>query len=177
MAEQPLVSILTSVVSGLAGETAGSGTGAEASAAWSSANRAMYYPIYLVDPCIVTKLWVLNGATASGNIDMGVYLSAAGLPTTRLVSIGSTAQTGTNVLQEFDIADTELQGQTLYFIGLALDNGTGTVFAIASVAGPIRAAGVVQQAAAFPLPSSATPVVAVSTQLADCGISIRNLVA
>jgi hypothetical protein len=54
---------------------------------------------------------VLNGATASGNMDVGIYDYAG----TRLVSSGSTAQSGTSAFQDFDITDT-LLGPGIFYL-------------------------------------------------------------
>ncbi len=122
------------------------------SGAWPAANRALYIPFIVTMPIIVTQLWCYNGATASGNVDMGLYDRAG----TRLVSIGSTAQSGTNVLQAFDITDTTLWPGRFY-IGVAMDNTTGTMFRIAGTARLWQAQGVAQQATAFVLPASMSP--------------------
>src|SRR5574343_386960 len=65
-----------------------------ASATWSSANRALYSPFRLGCTINVTDMFVANGSTASGNLDLGIYDERG----TRLVSSGSTAQSGTSVI-------------------------------------------------------------------------------
>ena len=90
-----------------------------ASATYVAANRAHYIPFVVSEPITVVQLFAYNGATASGNIDMGIY-DAKG---TKLVSIGSTAQAGTNALQTFDITDTVL-GSGRFYLAVAMDNAT-----------------------------------------------------
>lgn len=129
-----------------------SGRSAAASAVWPSANRALFIPV--VVPCRVTvfQLGWYNGATASGNVDAGIYDLAGN----RLVSTGSIAQAGVSALQLVDTTDTVLPPGN-YFLALAMDNITGTIFS----SGPgsqhlLRACGVQEQATAFALPSTAT---------------------
>lgn len=148
---------------------------APVSTTWQSANRALYIPLLVTEDITVTKLWVLNGATAAGNIDMGIYNSAFA----RQVSIGSTAQSGTNVIQEFDITDTPLTaGQ--YYIGIAKDDTAGTTFTYAAAGGgakALQAWGMAQEATAFALPATATPADMASNVVPVCGIATRTQVA
>lgn len=148
---------------------------APASSTWPAANRALYIPLLVTEDITVTKLWVLNGTTASGNIDMGIYDSAF----SRQVSIGSTAQAGTNVIQEFNIADTAITaGQ--YYIGIAMDNTTGTTFRYSAAGGSaaiVQGWGMAQEASAFALPATATPADLASSFMPICGIATRTQVA
>jgi len=126
-------------------------TNGGASAAWFSANAAVFFPFYVSEPWTARKMFVVNGATASGNLDLGIY-DAAG---NRLVSSGSTAQSGTSDLQLVDITDTVLQPRTLYYAALAMDGTTGTTLRFgATVNG--KAMGLHQMASAFALPATAT---------------------
>lgn len=122
-----------------------------ASAAYPSANLALFLPFLLGSPTTVTKLCVVNGGTASGNVDVGIY-DAVG---TRIASAGSTAQAGTNALQAFDITDVVL-GAGLYYLAVAKDDTTGTILRVNPVAEILRAFGCFQMASAFPLPATAT---------------------
>lgn len=130
---------------------AGHGTGnlAASSTTWPAANRALFVPFRLVEPFLIRQMFHHNGATVSGNIDVGIY-DAKG---TRLISSGSTAQAGTSVLQIFNVTDTWL-GSGLFYFAAAMDNGTGTLTRHAHAWG--AALGCVQQASAFPLPATAT---------------------
>ena len=126
--------------------------GAPASAAWASANAAVFVPFRIGAPMIVQKLAWANGATLGGNVDIGIYDEAG----TRIVSSGSIAQSGTNNLQEADITDTYLL-PGLYFLAVACNSGTATllIFTAASTQVP-RMVGVLAQASAFPLPAVAS---------------------
>ena len=146
---------------------------ASGSAAWPSANLAMYVPFVIPDRTsfAAVRAFVFNGATASGNFDVGVYNESFSL----LFSTGSTAQSGTQAPQAVTVATTLAPGR--YYLGLAFDNNIATVHGTAShVAGTLTALGVLQQASAFPLPSTATPATCTQTFLPGFGISRRTLV-
>jgi hypothetical protein len=131
-----------------------------ASATWPSANLLIGYPFRIFSPTLITKLWVANGATASGNLDLGIYDERG----TKIVSSGSTAQSGANVLQAPDITDTWL-GPGDYYCCCAMNGTTGTT--LTTTWGHLSqgyALGQVQMVTAFPLPATATFVVAFNSQ-------------
>lgn len=113
---------------------------AYASQAWPLADQAIYTPVFIPDRRDVTHLYAFNGATASGNCDIGLFEAyrldidgglngAPGngiLPGALLTSAGSTAQAGTSAWQEFNVTDVEV-GPGWYFLAYVLDNTTGTV--------------------------------------------------
>lgn len=122
------------------------------SAVYPSANLAIYVPFSVMTPVLARQLFWYNGATASGNVDVGIYDAKK----RKIVSSGSTAQAGVNAMQVVDITDTWI-GAGLFFIAIAMDNVTGTLFAAAS--GNVlwqNVFGNYQQASAFALPSTAT---------------------
>lgn len=123
-----------------------------ASAVWPASNLAVFVPFTVYETITVVKLSILNGSAVSGNVDVGIY-DAGGA---RLVSSGSTAQSGASAIQTFDITDTVLS-PGLYYLALAIDNTTATIENVSVTAIDVEALGVFQQASAFPLPSSATP--------------------
>lgn len=133
-------------------ELAAFATAAPASATWPTTNKAFYYPFTISQGLTVTKMWAINGAAVSGNVDIGIY-NAAGA---RLVSKGSTAQSGTNAMQVFDVTDTVL-GPGLYFLALNMDNTTGT-FILSIVAGfaDLAMGWYTQAVGAVTLPATAT---------------------
>ena len=130
--------------------------GTYASGAWPAANRAIFIPFRLPKAQTVVQLASLNGTAVSGNVDMGIYTMGG----SKVVSIGTTVQTGTSTIQIYDIADT-LLAPGYYMLALALDNTTGTFFRFVPSAQWATTMGVQQMASAFVLPSSvtyATPV-------------------
>jgi hypothetical protein len=126
---------------------------APTSGAWPAANLAIFLPFHTSAPFPIQQVGWINGATVSGNVDMGVY-DAAG---TRLGSIGSTAQAGVSVLQLAALSLTLDPGH--YNMGFTCDNTTATITRISL--GPSSFAfgtayQVQAQTSAFPLPSTAT---------------------
>lgn len=125
-------------------------TSANTSTAWSTANAALYFPIWLPEPCVVTVAWWQNGTTATGNIDCGIYTSDG----KRILSTGSTAQSGTSAIQSVNITDTQLP-EGLIYLALAASSGSATFWETA--AGPNGyTSGIKLQLSAFPLPNPAT---------------------
>jgi hypothetical protein len=144
------------------------------SAAWLVANTAWHYPLYIDRPGLVTKFFTLNGAAAAGNMDIGLYDRNYNL----IVAKGSTAQAGTNVIQEYDVTDFWIN-RGVYFLGLVNNGTTGAIFRSGvGNASFLSVMGVTMQATAFPLPSTATPAVnTFQWALPVAGIAFRALVA
>jgi hypothetical protein len=131
------------------------------STVWGTANQAYFYPVWVPDPCVVTKLWWQNGATASGNVDVGIYTDQGN----RLISTGATTQTGTSLIQSLDITDTPIPAGLCYF-AIALSSATGTIWMVAaSLSGSLVLVSGYQQAAACPLPNPATFATTVGTNI------------
>jgi len=128
------------------------GGGGEASTTWPTANRAIFCPVELPKPALITNLTWRNGATVTANVDCGIYDIDGNL----LVSTGSTAQSGASTSQTIDITDYMLW-PGMYFLALALST-TSTVISYAQPANTItlRMLGVMQAATSFPLPSTVT---------------------
>ena len=125
------------------------------SAAWPANNRAIYIPFRLAVPAIAQKIFVSNGAAATGNADVGIYDSAG----TRLVSVGSTARAGTDAINTFDIADT-LLGPGQFYMAIVLSTTSGSVYRNNAPGAGLTAckvAGMAQEAlGATTLPATAT---------------------
>lgn len=139
------------------------------SATWPSANLALFIPFKVFFSYTATRMFAYNGATASGNIDIGIYSSQGN----KLVSSGSTAQSGTNVLQEFDITDTVLV-PGLYYMAVAMDNTTGTLFRNTTNLNPLRMNAIYQQASAFALPTTTTFAAMAQSYIPVIGMSNRS---
>ena len=149
----------------------GAGT-SSASGGWPQSNRAIFVPFRLTSPFSVSTMWWENGATATGNVDIGIYTEDG----TRLVSSGSTAQTGTNTTQSVTVTTTQL-GPGLFYLALALSSSSGTIFR--NTGGGIqnqRVMGLAQQASAFPLPATATLAVMTTAYLPQCGMTGRSFI-
>ena len=145
-----------------------------ASAVWPSANLAIFIPFTLPEASTALAMFSYNGATASGNLDVGLYKADG----TKLVSMGSTAQSGTSRLQTLDITDTVLPAGELLYLAMAMDNATGTTFRLTGSAnvGQLRACGVMQQASAFPLPSTATFATLTNNYCPVVGVAFRSTI-
>jgi hypothetical protein len=128
-----------------------------ASATWPTANKAIFVPFILARSFTVVQIGFFNGSAVSGNVDVGIYDEAG----TRLVSSGSTAQSGTDAVQAFNTTDITL-GPGRYYMAAAMDNTTGTNTSAAVTAPKPSMYGVMSQTSAFALPSTATFVIDVA---------------
>ena len=146
-------------------------TGAPASAVWPSANRAIFVGFRVWTPITVVKMFVVNGTAVSGNIDMAIYDEAGA----RLTPSISTAQAGTSAIQELNITDTQL-GVGLFFLALAVDNTTATVYRKSINVAHLRAARCYQMASAFTLPATATFAAPASSYLPIFGLSTDTVI-
>lgn len=117
---------------------------------WPAANTAIFVPFVVRSAIEVKALFALNGNAVSGNMDIGLYA----VDGTRLVSTGSTAQSGTNVIQSSTVSLTIGPGQ--YYLALALNNTTGRIAGInAAAAINVKMIGIYTMTSAFPLPATA----------------------
>ena len=144
------------------------------SGAWQSANQALYYPFQLTDHATLYQFLWFVGGTATGNVDLGVYDAQNHL----IVSTGSTALSGTNAVQQFNVTDTALAPGSYLLAGVA-STTSATIFRISAGAdelilplGPIY-----QEASALPLPATATPVLTTETTtiIPAFGIQLRSV--
>lgn len=152
--------------------TAGGSLTTAASAAWPGTNRGHLSFFAVQTPIVVTQLFCYNGATVSGNVDMAILDSTG----RRIVSTGSTAQSGTNQLQVFDITDTTLFPD-LYTIVLSCDNTTATFFRVqfgnSFVHLGVASLGV---ASAFPVPASIVFGLVNADYMPLMGMTIKTVV-
>ena len=147
-------------------------TGVMASATWPANNLAIYFPVSLEELTQVAQFWCVNGAVASGNVDMGLYAADG----TRLSSIGSTAQSGTSTLQVFDVADLVLS-PGWYYVALALSSTVGTILAATLANAALgRIGGLLEETSAFALPATATFAKFTRTISPRCGFTGSTVV-
>lgn len=139
------------------------------SATYPTANLAICTPFTVEAPMLVQKLFAYNGAV-SGNIDMGIYSHDG----TKIVTIGSTAQAGTNVIQAFDVTDTYI-GRGLFYLVLALDNTTGGFWRRAWNAPTAAFAGMATVASSFPLPATLTLATPSTGYCPTIGLQARSV--
>lgn len=149
--------------------TGGAGS---ASTVWPAASTAIFVPFSVATPFLIQKVFVQNGATVAGNVDIGVYTTGGSL----LAHTGATAQAGVSSTQEIALSLHLNPGQ--YYMALVSDSATATVIAHnAAIAALWRACGVYQMATASPLPATATFAVMAQTLMPIFGIAQRSLVA
>lgn len=145
--------------------------GAPASAAWPSANRAIFIPFWTRQSIVVTKLFTVNGATAGNNLDIGIYDYTG----TLIVSSGSTAQSGTSTLQVFDITDTPI-GPGKFYLALAQNGNTGRHFRWNASIMDAQHCGIYTQESAFALPATATFATPASGYIPAFGLATATTV-
>lgn len=149
-----------------------------ASTAWPLANLAIFVPFEVFRTWTMMKFIIVNGATVSGNVDVGVFDDDG----TRLTSIGATlgtppAQSGPSAIQSFDFTDYVLSPTTAdCYLGMVMDNTTGTVQAWAPTVPLSASFGVMEMASAYPLPPAVTFTPSYRSFLPEMGILSRLVV-
>ncbi len=144
-----------------------------ASATFPSSNRAYYYPFWIDDILTAYKFAWWNGTVVSGNVSMSIY----DIGKNQLVE-AHVAQSGTSALQVLDCTDTVLNPGN-YYLGLSMDNTTGTLFrSIQPTIQIQQACGVQTGATAYPLPNPAvfsgtTPA---GSYVIACGIATKSVI-
>lgn len=143
--------------------------------AWASANDPLALPFCVQDDgMLVDRLGWLNGGSAGGNVDVGVYDTSWN----RLVSTGSTGGSGSGAWQWVNVTDTYLRGGRYYLV-CSRDNTTGsrvTYYNHGSSATLLAMCGLQSSSTdAFPLPDPLTNMGAAATfaQVPVLGIGTR----
>lgn len=121
--------------------------------AYTLANYGIFIPFRVMAPTRIGKMFCFNGATASGNIDLGIYsedgvcLASTG---------GGTFQSGLNKFQ-IVLMNTPVRvspGQ-FYYMALSIDNVTSTVFSFTGYSAILLSIiGLAGKTSAFPLPAT-----------------------
>lgn len=139
-----------------------------ASAVHPVAASAYFYPVYVDQPRTYVKAWWVNGATAAGNVDVGIYTMAG----TRVVACTAVAQSGVSTIQVATTFTTTTLTPGPYMIALSASLGTATFWRSGGASSPLlRSAGAMQMATAHPLPSTATYAAIASGYLPLFGFS------
>lgn len=139
------------------------------STAYPSANLAYYVPFVLRRKITVSSMSCINGATAAGNVDMGIY----SFDGARITHTGNTAQAGTTVIQQISLSGGAVTiGPGIYYMAL-VESSTSATFAMWTglSATTLKACGMYQQATASPLPASATFATQAQTVLPMFGLT------
>lgn len=137
-------------------------SGANFSSGGATALRVYYMPIAIPGRFTVARFMTANGSAASGNVDVGLY-SAAGL---KLISTGSTARSGTNVVQYIDVTNQSFPPGR-YYLAMVVGSGSNNMMRVsAGTISNARMLGVLQETlGALPLPTTMTPVAIAQAEL------------
>lgn len=126
------------------------------SAAWTTANLVMYYPLSLSRSLSIVRMGWLNGTTSAGNIVVGVYNDSW----TLLGSSASTAQGTVSVGQFVTVTAFAVPAGRRHYLALTSDNTTSTFgMYTAPPTGACAGFGVMSETYSGGLPSTATPTV------------------
>lgn len=151
----PVLSYPPSILSlgGNVGMMAGALTGGSTpgSLVYPVANDAILVPFYLQQNTLIKRLFWANGNANSGNVDMGIYTADGA----KIITTGSTAQSGSLVPQFVDVTDFLLSPGGYYF-ALSCNNTTATFLRSSVPFRNLRTIGVLKMASAFPLPATLT---------------------
>lgn len=130
-----------------------------ANGGWTANNRAIYMPVTIPQRFTVARFCSPNGNPA-GNSDMGLYDWMG----TRLLSTGTVARAGTNVVQYFGVTDQSFSAGR-YYIALVLSTTSGSIYAaVADQQSYMQIAGVLQEdLGSTVLPVTMTPAIYAST--------------
>jgi len=123
------------------------------------ANLAIYVPFVLARPKLVAQMFWANAGTVGGNSDVGVYDEGLN----KIISTGSTANSGTSTLQTVNVTDTMLQAGR-YWLALASDSSTQIYLGDSIIARAQDYWGIKQQASGWSSGLLTTPTFAVPAQ-------------
>jgi hypothetical protein len=144
-----------------------SGPSSSATGTFPATNDALFVPIVLDRPALVTRMFTCNGNSAGNNVDVGIYTADGA----RIVSKGSTAQSGTTTLQFFDITDTYLSPGR-YFMAVAADGTSATFRRFNPTIIRMQQFGILKATSAFPLPTSVTFTTPTAQYIPSMGLEL-----
>lgn len=142
------------------------------SVGWPVIKKVIYVPFYTNKHITVYGMSIINGTAVSGNLDIGIYDLWS---KSKIVSSGSTAQTGTSTIQTFTLSTTVLRPGN-YYMALVLDNTSGQVGEFAITNPLAEACGVKQETIAnLPLPATATPIAPTSDYVPVISVHLTSV--
>lgn len=132
-------------------ELAALAAAAPASAAWPTANKAIYVPFELDEEVEVLQFWWQNGTTVgTDNVDVGVYDESG----TLMGKTGATLSAGAAAAQTVTVANLTLPAGR-YYLAISVSGTTATFRAIAAGLTAYNSfLGILQQLTAHPLPAT-----------------------
>lgn len=127
-----------------------------ASTAWPAANEAGFYPFVVTGPdasiigrAYTGAIW-MNGATATGTLDFGIFDALGNW----IASTGGVSQSGTTAPQKASFTATAVLKPGRYFLAVVSTSASTTFVSSAPTALGLRLAGVRKLASAYPLASA-----------------------
>ncbi len=145
------------------------------SGTWTTAQKALYYPVRIVAPGTIYQLFWQNGATVgTDTVQMALYLpdGTDGGPSTRIINGTGIVSSGANVCQYDDITNYPISPGN-YWLAL-LSSGTTTTFFRGSFATFGRGTGIYSQLSLASLPNPAVPIASTIGYYAVCGLVMRS---
>lgn len=134
-------------------------------------NAAIFAPVRLTGRHTYNKAWWLNGATANGNVDVGIY-TLSGTTLTRVVASTAEAQGTVSTLQVAAAFTPTTIGPGLYYLAISVTSATATFWrASLGSAANMRVAGTFYATSVSPLPTSCTAAVAAKVIVPVFGFS------
>ena len=143
------------------------GMGGAGNGTWPAANDALFIPFSIDTPIVVKRMYSMNGNVAGNNVAFGIYT----LDGARIVSIGSTAQSGTSTIQFYNITDTFLSPGS-YYMAVAASGTTATFRRFNPSIILCQQMGVMKMATAFALPSTATLTTVTAAYVPSIGMEL-----
>ncbi len=134
-------------VQGLTGQTS------HASAAWPTANKAIYIPVIFRYPATLTSITYVAG-NGTGNYDLGLY---DGYSKLKLASSGSTAVTAAGGKTLTFTTPIRVEAGWLYYAAVAVSSTSGAAFKGAPTVNTAITCGLAEQTTALPLPATMAP--------------------
>lgn len=128
------------------------GSAAPASGAWPSNNVGLFVQFTLPAPYPVRKVWWANGAAVAGNVDCSVETPGGAV----LLSAGSTAQSGTSVVQSVTLGSIVLLQPGTYYMRLACSTTSAAFIRASPTTARLQMLGMGQQTSSVPVNSPAT---------------------
>ena len=137
------------------------GGGSSTSALWPTALKAMFYPVRLSQPRTYVKAWWLNGNTAAGNVDVGIY-TLSGTTMSRVVASTAEAQGTVSTMQVAATFTTTTIGPGLYYLAMSCSLATATMWRNSLSVQQARQGGIFMAVTSHPLPSTTTAALTTS---------------
>lgn len=136
-------------------------------------NAAWVYPFTIFSQVTAYSLFWFNGTAVAGNVDIGIYDEDLN----KVITTGSTAQSGVTAPQIVSITPTELTPGR-YFLAISSNDAGADFTGVTTLPNDeLATLGAFTQGSAFALPASLTPSTTTLNTIVACGFSIVNSTA